>query len=32
MKPVALVAKALMNSSKASDMVLDLFGGFRLLR
>lgn len=27
MKPVALVAKALINSSKASDMVLDLFGG-----
>lgn len=27
MKPVALVAKALMNSSRASDVTLDLFGG-----
>jgi len=27
MKPVALVAKALMNSSRAGDAVLDLFGG-----
>lgn len=27
MKPVALVAKALMNSSRAGDVVLDLFGG-----
>lgn len=27
MKPVALVAKALMNSSRMGDIVLDLFGG-----
>jgi len=27
MKPVALVAKALMNSSRTGDAVLDLFGG-----
>ncbi|MEO6065370.1 MAG: DNA methyltransferase [Lysobacterales bacterium] len=27
MKPVALVEKAIVNSSKSRDMVLDLFGG-----
>jgi DNA modification methylase len=27
MKPVALVAKALLNSSRTGDIVLDLFGG-----
>jgi DNA modification methylase len=27
MKPVSLVARAVMNSSKATDVVLDLFGG-----
>ena len=27
MKPVTLVAKALINSSKAGDVTLDLFGG-----
>jgi DNA modification methylase len=27
MKPVALIEKALLNSSKAEDLVLDLFGG-----
>ncbi|GHU29249.1 hypothetical protein FACS1894152_7550 [Bacilli bacterium] len=27
MKPIALVAKALGNSSKKNDLVLDLFGG-----
>jgi hypothetical protein len=30
MKPVALVERALRNSSKSRDIVLDLFGGIRL--